>query len=89
MASRSVMDKPQWKHHVTTDEVEEVFGHSPRYRFSKEEMLMEKSKKERDPIPEQFKSIEEAAEFWDRLGGLLGLDEQSGPRSRYSASAFF
>jgi hypothetical protein len=26
---------------------------------------MAKSKKERDPIPEQFKSIEEAAEFWD------------------------
>lgn len=26
---------------------------------------MAKSKEERDPIPEQFKSIEEAAEFWD------------------------
>jgi len=26
---------------------------------------MAKSKKERGPIPEQFKSIEEAAEFWD------------------------
>ena len=26
---------------------------------------MAKSKKERDPIPEQFKSIEEAGEFWD------------------------
>ena len=27
---------------------------------------MAKSKKERDPIPDQFKSIDEAAEFWDR-----------------------
>lgn len=26
---------------------------------------MARSKKERDPIPEQFKTIEEAAEFWD------------------------
>jgi len=26
---------------------------------------MAKSKKEHDPIPEQFKSIEEASEFWD------------------------
>jgi len=30
---RSVMDKLQWKHHVTTDEVDEVFRDSPRYRF--------------------------------------------------------
>jgi uncharacterized DUF497 family protein len=29
----SVMDKLHWKHHVTTDEVEEVFNLSPRYRF--------------------------------------------------------
>jgi len=27
--------------------------------------IMAKSKKERDPIPEEFKTIEEAAEFWD------------------------
>ncbi|MEK6408932.1 MAG: CopG family antitoxin [Acidobacteriota bacterium] len=26
---------------------------------------MARSKKERDPIPENFKSVEEAAEFWD------------------------
>jgi hypothetical protein len=26
---------------------------------------MARSKKERDPIPKHFKSIEEAAEFWD------------------------
>ena len=26
---------------------------------------MARSKKEREPIPEHFKSIEEAAEFWD------------------------
>jgi uncharacterized DUF497 family protein len=30
---RSVIDKLIWKHHVTTDEVEEVFNRSPRYRF--------------------------------------------------------
>lgn len=30
---RTVVDKLQWKHHVTTDEVEEVFKQSPRYRF--------------------------------------------------------
>jgi uncharacterized protein len=28
-----VIDKLLWKHHVTTDEVEEVFARSPRYRF--------------------------------------------------------
>lgn len=33
---RNVIDKLLWKHHVTTDEVEEVFGHSPRYRFLEE-----------------------------------------------------
>ncbi|MEW6210197.1 MAG: BrnT family toxin [Acidobacteriota bacterium] len=30
---RSVIDKLLWKHNVTTDEVEEVFNRSPRYRF--------------------------------------------------------
>lgn len=30
---RDVVDKISWKHHVTTDEVEEVFGRSPFYRF--------------------------------------------------------
>jgi uncharacterized DUF497 family protein len=30
---RNVIDKLLWKHHVTTDEVEEVFNRSPRYRF--------------------------------------------------------
>ena len=30
---RSVIDKLDWKHQVTTDEVEEVFSRSPRYRF--------------------------------------------------------
>jgi uncharacterized DUF497 family protein len=33
---RNVIDKLLWKHHVTTDEVEEVFGHLPRYRFLEE-----------------------------------------------------
>jgi uncharacterized protein len=30
---RNVVDKLAWKHAVTTDEVEEIFGHTPRYRF--------------------------------------------------------
>jgi uncharacterized DUF497 family protein len=30
---RDIVDKLWWKHHLTTDEVEEVFNHSPRYRF--------------------------------------------------------
>ncbi|HZF40838.1 MAG TPA: BrnT family toxin [Blastocatellia bacterium] len=30
---RSVVDKLAWKHNVMTDEVEEVFNGSPRYRF--------------------------------------------------------
>ncbi len=30
---RNVVDKLAWKHHVTTDEVEQVFNRSPRYRF--------------------------------------------------------
>ena len=30
---RNVIDKILWKHHVTTDEVEEVFSRSARYRF--------------------------------------------------------
>jgi hypothetical protein len=30
---RDVVDKLLWKHNVTTDEVEEVFDGSPRYRF--------------------------------------------------------
>jgi uncharacterized protein len=30
---RSVVDKLAWKHGVSTDEVEEVFSHDPRYRF--------------------------------------------------------
>lgn len=30
---RNVVDKLAWKHNVTTDEVEQVFNHSPRYRF--------------------------------------------------------
>jgi uncharacterized DUF497 family protein len=30
---RDIVDKLWWKHHVTTDEVEQVFNRSPRYRF--------------------------------------------------------
>lgn len=30
---RDIVDKLLWKHHITTDEVEEVFGHPPRYRL--------------------------------------------------------
>jgi hypothetical protein len=30
---RDVVDKISWKHHVTTDEVEEVLNRSPIYRF--------------------------------------------------------
>jgi uncharacterized DUF497 family protein len=30
---RNVVDKLAWKHGVTTDEVEEVFRHTPHYRF--------------------------------------------------------
>ncbi len=30
---RDVIDKLSWKHNVTTDEVEEIFDSSPRYRF--------------------------------------------------------
>ena len=30
---RNVVDKLAWKHAATTDEVEEVFNHAPRYRF--------------------------------------------------------
>ncbi len=30
---RDVVDKISWKHHVTTDEVEEVLGRRPLYRF--------------------------------------------------------
>lgn len=30
---RNVVDKLAWKHSVTTDEVEEVFKRSPRYRL--------------------------------------------------------
>jgi len=30
---RNVVDKLAWKHATTTDEVEEVFNHAPRYRF--------------------------------------------------------
>lgn len=30
---RNVVDKLLWKHNVTTDEVEEVFGCGPRFRW--------------------------------------------------------
>ena len=30
---RSVVDKLLWKHNVTTDEAEQVFSRSPRFRF--------------------------------------------------------
>lgn len=30
---RNIVDKLAWKHNVSTDEVEEVFNHSPRFRF--------------------------------------------------------
>jgi hypothetical protein len=30
---RDVVDKLLWKHNVTTDEVEDVFRHPPRYKF--------------------------------------------------------
>ncbi|MBS1790547.1 MAG: hypothetical protein JST85_22695 [Acidobacteria bacterium] len=41
-------------------------GHQ-RQRYSQREKktIWQKGKKERDPIPENFKSVEEAAEFWD------------------------
>ncbi len=40
---------------------------------------MAKSKQERDPIPEHFKSIEEAAEFWDShdLGDYWDLTREA------------
>ena len=28
-----MVDKLVWKHNITTDEVEEIFNRSPRYRF--------------------------------------------------------
>ena len=30
---RDVVDKLSWKHNITSDEVEEIFDGSPRYRF--------------------------------------------------------
>lgn len=30
---RNIVDKLAWKHNVSTDEVEELFNHSPRFRF--------------------------------------------------------
>ncbi len=30
---RDIVDKISWKHHVATEEVEEVLNHSPLYRF--------------------------------------------------------
>ncbi|PJH74730.1 MAG: hypothetical protein CO064_10430 [Anaerolineae bacterium CG_4_9_14_0_8_um_filter_58_9] len=30
---RNVVDKLAWKHNVTTDEVEDILNHTPRYRF--------------------------------------------------------
>lgn len=30
---RNIIDKLLWKHNVTTDEVEEIFGQAPRYRY--------------------------------------------------------
>jgi hypothetical protein len=30
---RNIFDKLLWKHHVTTDEVEEVLSNFPKYRF--------------------------------------------------------
>jgi len=30
---RDIVDKLAWKHNITLDEVEEIFGGSPRYRF--------------------------------------------------------
>lgn len=30
---RNTVDKLAWKHAVTTDEVEEIFNHAPRFRF--------------------------------------------------------
>jgi len=40
---------------------------------------MARNKKERDPIPEHFKSIEEAAEFWDShdLGDYWDLTKEA------------
>ena len=40
---------------------------------------MAKNKRERDPIPEHFKSIEEAAEFWDNhdLGDYWDLTREA------------
>jgi hypothetical protein len=34
-------------------------------RARQERSSIARSKKERDPIPEHFKSVEETAEFWD------------------------
>ena len=31
--ARNAVDNLAWKHDATTDEVEEVFRHAPRYRF--------------------------------------------------------
>ena len=30
---RDIVDKLSWKHNITIDEVEQIFGSSPRYRF--------------------------------------------------------
>lgn len=30
---RNIVDKLAWKHHVTTDEIEEVFALSPHFRY--------------------------------------------------------
>ncbi len=30
---RNIVDKLAWKHNVSTEEVEELFNHSPRFRF--------------------------------------------------------
>jgi hypothetical protein len=50
---------------------------------------MAKSKIKRDPIPENFKSIEQAAEFWDtpQFSGLLGLDASRAFQSQHQTSS--
>jgi hypothetical protein len=40
---RNTVDKLAWKHAVTTDEVEEIFNHAPRFRFIKK-LVMWKAK---------------------------------------------
>ena len=63
------VDKGQRKHKVTTDEVKQVLFSEPHIRWAEKERvqrgIMNNTKKPIEPIPEEFASYEEAAEFWD------------------------